>query len=115
MPHAHLSQGSSRLAWHNLLIYAWAVWGAVLIWLLPQVAWGGSITLGSISLEPAAEVKKFWPLARYLAQQLRPEGVDQGHVVVADSIPQMAAWLREGTVDLYVDSTFPAMAVRRLS
>ena len=115
MPHAHSSQSPSRLALHNLLVYSWAFWGVVLIWLIPQVTLAGSITIGSISLEPAAEVKKFWPLARYLAQQLLPEGVDQGHVVVADSIPQMAAWLREGKVDFYVDSTFPAMAVRRLS
>jgi phosphonate transport system substrate-binding protein len=34
---------------------------------------------------------------------------------VADSIPQMAAFAREGRVDLHIDSLFPALAVSRLS
>jgi phosphonate transport system substrate-binding protein len=91
------------------------LWVAALVFLVPQVAWTGPLTIGSISLEPAAEVKKFLPLAYYLAQQLQPEGIDHGRVVVADSIRQMAAFLREGKVDLYINSPFPALAVSRLS
>ncbi len=83
--------------------------------LLSHPAWARPITVGSISTEPAAEVKKFVPLASYLAGQLHPEGIDQGKVAVAKSIPEMATFLREGKVDLYIDSPFPAMAVSRLS
>lgn len=80
-----------------------------------HVAWARPITVGSISTEPGAEVKKFVPLAAYLARQLHPDGIDQGKVVVAKSIPEMASLLREGKVDLYIDSPFPSMAVARLA
>lgn len=83
--------------------------------LLSHPAWARPITVGSISTEPAAEVKKFGPLASYLAGQLHAEGIDQGKVAVAKSIPEMASFLREGKVDLYIDSPFPSMAVSRLS
>jgi hypothetical protein len=72
-----------------------ALSAAALILLLPQMTWARPISLGSIHLEPAAEVQRFWPLARYLANQLQSEGIDQGRVVVAQSILQMAAFLRE--------------------
>jgi phosphonate transport system substrate-binding protein len=115
MPHAYPSQAAPLPALSGRPASAWTVWGAVLLWLIPQVTWAGAITLGSISLEPAAEVKKFWPLAHYLAQQLQPEGIDHGRVEVADSIRQMATFVREGKVDLYLDSPFPVLAVSRLS
>jgi phosphonate transport system substrate-binding protein len=85
------------------------------VWLVPLAAWTGPLTVGSISLEPAAETRKFLPLVRYLAQELRPDGIDDGKVIVAGSIRQMAAFIREGKVDLYIDSTFPTLAVSRLS
>jgi phosphonate transport system substrate-binding protein len=62
-----------------------------------------------------AEVEKFLPLARYLAKELQAEGIDHGEVIVAGTMPQMATFLREGKVDLYLDSPFPSLAVRRLS
>jgi ABC-type phosphate/phosphonate transport system substrate-binding protein len=102
-------------AWHRLPAYSRLFWTAVLLWLVPQVASTGPLTLGSISLEPAAEVRKFLPLARYLAHELRPDGIDDGRVIVAGSIRQMAAFIREGKVDLYIDSSFPTLAVSRLS
>jgi phosphonate transport system substrate-binding protein len=86
---------------------------AVVLW--SQMTWAGPLNLGSISMEPADENKKFLPLADYLAKHLQSEGIDQGKVVVAKSIPQMAAFLREGKVDLYIDSPFPSVAVSRLS
>ncbi len=88
---------------------------AAIVFLIPQGVWAGSITLGSIGVDPADEIKKFLPLANYLAKQLQSEGIDQGRVVVAKSIPQMAAYVREGKVDLYIDSPFPSVAVSRLS
>jgi len=73
------------------------------------------IRLGSVSSEPARDIKNFQPFADYLAKRLRPEGVDRGVVMVAGSLPQMASFLREGRVDLYIDSPFPTLGVRRLS
>lgn len=88
---------------------------AVAILLLPRVTWAGPINIGSIGVDPADEIKKFLPLADYLAKQLQSAGIDQGRVVVAKSIPQMATYVREGKVDLYIDSPFPSVAVSRLS
>src|SRR3712207_4322480 len=54
----------------------WKVLGvvmAVLLW--SQMTWAETITLGSISVEPADENKKFLPLANYLVQQLQAEGI----------------------------------------
>jgi len=83
--------------------------------LLPQVACAGSFKLGSINTSPVTETRKFWPLASYLERQLQSEGIDQGKVVVADSIPAMSSFLQTGQVDLYIDSFFPSLAVSRLS
>ncbi len=81
----------------------------------PLVTWAKPIRMGSISTEPAAEIKTFLPIAAYLAKQLQSDGFDQGKVLVARSMPEMAAFLKEGKVDLYIDSPFPSLAVSRLS
>ena len=83
--------------------------------LLSQLACAGSFNVGSISTSPVGETKKFFPLASYLAQQLQSEGIDQGKVVVAESIPAMSTLLQSRQVDLYIDSLFPSFAVSRLS
>ncbi|MBI4528089.1 MAG: phosphate/phosphite/phosphonate ABC transporter substrate-binding protein [Deltaproteobacteria bacterium] len=88
--------------------------GIVLL-LLPQPISAGSISLGSIGVSAARETKKFLPLANYLARYLQAEGVQQGKVVVAKTIPEMAALMRNRKVDLYIDSPFPVVAVSRLS
>ena len=81
-----------------------------------RLTWGGQILVGSLnSREPADEIKKFLPISTYLAKQLQSEGLEQGKVVVAKSVPEMAAFLRDGKVDLYIDSPFPSLAVSRLS
>jgi phosphonate transport system substrate-binding protein len=115
MPHTYLRPASSRVVLRDLLAYTWTLCLAVLVSLVPQVTRAESLTIGSIGLEPAAEIKNFLPLARYLAQQLAPEGIAHGGVVVADSVRQMAVLLQDGKVDLYLDSPFPTLAVSRLS
>ena len=90
------------------------VLGLVLL-LLPQLTVARTITVGSVGDVPTDEIKRFMPLANYLAKQLRAEEFDQGKVVVARSITDMAALMKEGKVDLYTDSPFPAVAVSRLS
>jgi phosphonate transport system substrate-binding protein len=83
--------------------------------LFGQPAWAAPINIGSVSTEPAAEIKKFLPFANYLGKELQSEGIDRGKVVVAKNISQMAALLREGKVDLYIDSPFPVLAASHLS
>ncbi|MEX0805179.1 MAG: phosphate/phosphite/phosphonate ABC transporter substrate-binding protein [Candidatus Binatia bacterium] len=83
--------------------------------LLPQLVCAGSFKLGSISTSPVAETHKFWPLASYLARKLQSEGINQGRVVVAESIPALSSFLQTRQIDLYIDSFFPSMAVSRLS
>ena len=87
--------------------------GAIL--LLPQLASAEPLHIGSVSPEVSAEIKKYTPLATYLALALQSEGIDQGKVVVAKSIPEMAHLLKQGKIDLYLDSPYPALAVSRLS
>jgi phosphonate transport system substrate-binding protein len=80
-----------------------------------QMTWAAPLHIGSISDEPADEIKRFLPLSTYLAKHLQSEGITEVRVVVTKGIPQMAAWLREGKADLYIDSPFPSMAVSRLA
>ncbi len=74
-----------------------------------------NLTLGSISGEPANELKYYLPVANYLAEQLQTVGIDKGNVVVAQNIKQMAGFIKEGKVDLYMDSPFPTLEVSQLS
>ena len=83
--------------------------------LLPRLACAESFNLGSISGSPVGETKKFLPLANYVARQLRSEGIEEGKVVVAESIPAMSSLLQARRVDLYIDSVFPSLAVSHLS
>ena len=83
--------------------------------LFPQMTLAKTINVGSVGDLPTDEIKKFVPLASFLARQLQPEGFDQGKVVVARSISEMALLLKDGKVDLYIDSPFPSVAVSHLS
>jgi phosphonate transport system substrate-binding protein len=82
---------------------------------LASPASGGPLNIGTISTEPASEIKKFHPFTTYLAMQLRGEGISEGRVIVGKNISDIAALLKEGKVDLYIDSAFPTIAVSRLS
>ena len=81
------------------MINRWGVANKLLlvaaVLLLPQLACAGSFKLGSISISPVVETRKFWPLATYLARQLQSEGIDEGKVVVAESIAAMSSFLRD--------------------
>lgn len=76
---------------------------------------GESFKIGSISIAPVVETRKFWPLAGYLARQLQSEGIDQGKVVVAESLSAMSSLLQTRQADIYIDSFFPSLAVSRSS
>jgi phosphonate transport system substrate-binding protein len=83
--------------------------------LLPQITRAETISVGDISNNPAEKIKSFLPFVNYLARQLQPERIDQGKVVIARSIPEMASYVKESKVDLFVESPFPAVAVSRLA
>lgn len=88
---------------------------AALSYLALPVAVARPLTLGTIGENAADEIKKFWPFTRYLAKELQSAGIDEGKVVVAKDMAQMAGFLREAKVDLYIDSAFPIIAVSQLS
>jgi phosphonate transport system substrate-binding protein len=73
------------------------------------------VIIGSIHREAAAEIKKFLPLANYVGRHLQPEGITEARIVVAKDVSQMATLLREGKVDVYIDSPFPSVAASLLS
>ena len=77
----------------NLLLVATLV-------IAPQFAGAATLNVGSISMSPVVETRKFWPLASYLAQQLKSEGIDAGKVVVAEDIPATALLLQNRQADL---------------
>ena len=74
------------------------------------------ITIGDIDPdEPTKKIKRFQPLADYLAEHLKDHGITTGNVVIARDIEEMGAFLRDGKVDLYFDSPFPTLAAQELS
>jgi len=95
---------------------SWAIMLLVTVWcVVASPVSGGPLTIGTVGTEPASEIKKFHPFTSYLAKQLQGEGITEGRVVVARNISEMAAFVKEGKADLYIDSAFPTMAVSRLS
>ncbi len=73
------------------------------------------LVIGSVSDKPGNEIKKFQPLADYLARHLAEFGVDKGVVKVARGTSEMAHLLGSGQVDVYIDSPFPIIVVGRLA
>jgi phosphonate transport system substrate-binding protein len=71
----------------------------------------GVLTIGSVSLNPTQEYEVVRPFADYLATNLHSVGIGRGRVVVVGSLSQMVEELREGRVDLLIDSPFPAVFV----
>ena len=91
------------------------IFSVVTVILLPQTIRAETIRIGDIGNQPTAQIKRFAPLAGYLAKQLESEGIAEGKVVVAKSISEMDTLLRQRKVDLFIDSPFPVLAVSRLS
>lgn len=75
-----------------------------------------AITLGDIDpSEPVKKIKRFRPLADYLASHLKEFDIGEGNVVIARDMEEMGRFLRDGTLDIYFDSAFPTLAVQELS
>jgi len=77
----------------------------------PVGAEGSAIVLGDISDDPAEVIDGTQPLADYLAGHLNEYGITSGRVRVVSSASEMAQLMREGKVDLYFDSTYPATLI----
>ena len=71
----------------------------------------GVLTIGSVSLNPTQEYELVRPFADFVAANLHHVGIGRGRVVVVGSLSKMVEELREGKVDLLIDSPFPAVFV----
>jgi phosphonate transport system substrate-binding protein len=69
------------------------------------------IVFGDISDDPAEVIEGAQPIADYLAAQLKDYGISGGKVRVAASTEEMIELLKNGEVDLYFDSTYPATLI----
>lgn len=74
-----------------------------------------TIVLSEVANKPAAKVRVYQPLADYLAARLGDWGVQTGEVKIAPDLETAAQLVRDGDVDLYFDSPYPAMVVSDLS
>ncbi len=83
--------------------------------LLPLSSNSETLHIGSIADEYVAEVTKFKPLTDYLTPQLAPHGIDRIEVVVTNSMEKMSHKLKQGEVDLFIDSPYPAIVVSQQS
>lgn len=71
----------------------------------------GVLTFGSVSLNPVVEHETFGPFVDFVVSQMGDVGVGRGRIVVVDSISKMAQELKQGRVDVYIDSPFPVAFV----
>lgn len=74
-----------------------------------------TLVIGDISDEPAKKIRRYQPLADYLAAQLQNAGFATVQVKIAPNMETMSQWLKSGEVDLYFDSPFPALIVSEQS
>lgn len=70
-----------------------------------------AIVIADVSNNPAKKIKRFQPMADYLATNLSEFGIEVGEVKVASDLDTIGSWLKSGEVDLYFDSPYPAMIV----
>jgi phosphonate transport system substrate-binding protein len=71
----------------------------------------GVLTIGSVSLNPTQEYEVVRPFADFVAANLHDVGIGRGRAEIVGSLSQMVGELREGRVDLFIDSPFPAAFV----
>lgn len=73
------------------------------------------ISVGVVSTNVREATALSQPLVDYLAQHLQTDGTAAGRVIVANSIEDIADHMRQGTVDLVIDSPFPIARMSALS
>lgn len=72
---------------------------------------GVALVIGDISDEPAETIKGTQPLADYLAAQLADQGISHGEVKIAPNLDTMIKWMKDGEVDIFFDSPYPALVI----
>jgi phosphonate transport system substrate-binding protein len=70
-----------------------------------------ALVIADVSNNPAKKIKRFQPMADYLAANLSQFGIGTGEVKVSSDLQTIASWLKSGEVDIYFDSPYPAMIV----
>lgn len=70
---------------------------------------GKVLNIGEIASSPSATIPKFQPIADYLAAHLNNFGYTNGSVKIAPDLDTMIKWLKNGDVDIVVDSVYPTM------
>jgi phosphate/phosphite/phosphonate ABC transporter binding protein len=68
-------------------------------------------TMGDIGSDPAVIIDGTQPIADYIAKKLGKFGITKGQVKVAKDADEMTRWLKDGQVDLYFDSVYPAALI----
>lgn len=76
-----------------------------------EVVNDGVIVLGDISDDPGEVIEGAQPLADALAERLSDYGIASGQVHVAASAEEMIELMRNGEVDLFFDSPYPATLI----
>jgi phosphonate transport system substrate-binding protein len=69
------------------------------------------IVFGDISDDPAEVIEGAQPIVEYLAAKLKDYGITGGQVKVVASTEEMVELLKNGDVDFYFDSTYPATLI----
>lgn len=73
-----------------------------------------SITVGTLGDEPAKLIRTFQPVANYLAMKLGAQGITEGRVVLAKNAREMGEIMRQGKVDIFIDSPMPTIGVNHI-
>jgi phosphonate transport system substrate-binding protein len=71
----------------------------------------GVLSFGSVSLNPTQEYDVVRPFADFVAAKLHEVGIGKSRVEVVGSLSQMVEKIRDGRVDILIDSPFPAAFV----
>lgn len=72
------------------------------------------ITIGDVGLGSATKkIERLLPLADYLAEHLSEFGIRRGDVVIAGDTDEMAQLISDKRVDIYIDSPYPTLQVKK--
>ena len=72
----------------------------------------GVIVLGDIDQDnPIEKIKEFQPIIDYVAGQLGDFGIGKGEVRIAPDLDSMMTMIKNGEVNLFYDSLYPAMII----
>jgi len=72
-------------------------------------------TIGVDAEEKAAKEEEFREFVDYVGSKLGAYGIRKGELVIAESPVKMATLMRQGKVDIFIDSVFPAFVVNKLA